>query len=186
MPRKLLLTSVCKPFGPQHGDATFVSAEGGYQLMWAQGVFRSDGTSTQWGIELIAANLEILTTTLHYPAMRRLEAELRRGYDFVGIAFVASAKHKMIPMVQAVRRIAPETEIILPASIDHAPSAPRPWLRQLLQCLERETGPLTSTERVLALAVRPMTHFTKLRHRYALWEQPPTTSRSWRQQPAAT
>ena len=113
MARKLLMTSVCKPFGEKHGDAPLVRAEGGYQLMWAQGVFLSEGTSTQWGIDFIAANLAIPTVTLHYPSMRRFIAELRRGYDYVGIAFVASTLHKLIPMVQAVRRHAPNTEIIL-------------------------------------------------------------------------
>ncbi len=77
MPRKLLLSSVCKPFGEAHGDAPLVRAEGGYQLMWAQGVFLSEGTSTQWGIDFIAANLDIPTVTLHYPSMRRFIAELR-------------------------------------------------------------------------------------------------------------
>jgi radical SAM superfamily enzyme YgiQ (UPF0313 family) len=113
MARKLLMTSVCKPFGEAHGDAPLVRAEGGYQLMWAQGVFMSEGTSTQWGIDFIAANLDIPTVTLHYPTMRRFIAELRRGYDYVGIAFVASTLHKLIPMVQAVRRHAPDSEIIL-------------------------------------------------------------------------
>ncbi len=112
MPR-VLLSSVCKPFGERYGDAPLVRAEGGYQLMWAQGVFLSEGVTTQWGIDFIAANLEAPTVTLHYPSMRRFVAELRRGYDYVGIAFVASTLHKLIPMVRAVRRHAPDTRIVL-------------------------------------------------------------------------
>ncbi|MFZ5787740.1 MAG: B12-binding domain-containing radical SAM protein [Acidobacteriota bacterium] len=112
-PRRLLLSSVCQPFGEAHGDGFGVSFEGSHQLMWAQGIFRTRGTTTQWGIDFIAANLQIPTTTLHYPTLEQFIAELRRGYDYVGIAFVSSTLHKLIPMVKAVRQHAPGTQIIL-------------------------------------------------------------------------
>jgi radical SAM superfamily enzyme YgiQ (UPF0313 family) len=111
--RRLLLSSVCQPFGPAHGDGFGVSYEGTHQIMWAQGVFRTRATTTQWGIDFIAENLEIPTTTLHYPTMKQFVAEIRKGYDYVGIAFVSSTLHKMIPMVQAVREHAPQTKIVL-------------------------------------------------------------------------
>jgi len=111
--KQLLLSSVCQPFGEEHGDGFGVSYEGSHQIMWAQGIFRTRATTTQWGIDLIAANLEIPTTTLHYPTMDQFIAELRRGYDYVGIAFISSTLHKLIPMVEAVRRHAPRTQIIL-------------------------------------------------------------------------
>jgi radical SAM superfamily enzyme YgiQ (UPF0313 family) len=125
--RKLLLTSVCQPFGEKYGDGFGVSYEGSHQLMWAQGIFRSRGTTTQWGIDFIAANLEIPTTTLHYPTMERFVAEVKKGYDFVGIAFVSPTLHKMIPMVEAVRRHAPSTKVILGGygtALDDATIAP--------------------------------------------------------------
>ncbi|MBI5489339.1 MAG: cobalamin B12-binding domain-containing protein [Deltaproteobacteria bacterium] len=111
--RKLLLSSVCRPFGPEHGDGFGVSYEGTHQIMWAQGAFRTRATTTQWGIDFIAENLNIPTTTLHYPTMREFIAEVKKGYDYVGIAFVSPTMHKMIPMVQAVREVAPKTKIIL-------------------------------------------------------------------------
>jgi hypothetical protein len=111
--RKLLLTSVCRPFGPEHGDGFGVSYEGTHQIMWAQGAFRTRATTTQWGIDFIAQNLSIPTTTLHYPTMEEFIDELRRGYDYVGIAFVSPTMHKMIPMVRAVRAYAPKTKIVL-------------------------------------------------------------------------
>lgn len=110
---RVLLSSVCQPFGPEHGDGFGVSYEGSHQLMWAQGMFRTRGTTTQWGIEFIAVNLEAPTTTLHYPTMSTFIAELERGYDYVGIAFVASTFHKLVPMVEAIRRHAPNTQIVL-------------------------------------------------------------------------
>ena len=111
--RKLLLSSVCQPFGEKYGDGFGTSFEGSHQLMWAQGIFRSRGTTLQWGIDFIAENLEIPTTTLHYPTMGQFIAELKKGYDYVGIAFVAQTLHKMIPMTKAVREHAPNTKIVL-------------------------------------------------------------------------
>ncbi|HOX42098.1 MAG TPA: hypothetical protein PK668_00795 [Myxococcota bacterium] len=111
--RKLLLSSVCQPFGTQHGDGEGVSYEGSHQIMWAQGVFRSRATTTQWGIDFIAANLEIPTVTLHYPTMERFIAEIRKGYDYVGIAFVVPTFHKLLPMIAAIREHAPGSKIIL-------------------------------------------------------------------------
>ena len=111
--RKLLLSSVCRPFGEKYGDGFGVSYEGSHQLMWAQGIFRSRGTTTQWGIDFIAENLQIPTTTLHYPTMRQFIREIKKGYDYIGIAFVAPTLHKMIPMVRAIRRHAPASKIIL-------------------------------------------------------------------------
>ena len=96
---KVLLTSVCQPFGEKAGDAFGVSAEGTHQIMWAQGIFRSRATTTQWGIDFIAANLQTPTVTLHYPTMAQFIAELRRGYDYVGIAFISATMHKMIRLM---------------------------------------------------------------------------------------
>jgi haloalkane dehalogenase len=81
--------------------------------MWAQGLFRSRGTTEQWGLDFIAQNLLSPTTCLHYPTMERFIAEVKRGYDYVGIAFVSSTFHKMVPMVEAVRKHAPDSKIIL-------------------------------------------------------------------------
>jgi len=111
--QRVLLSSVIRPFGPQHGDGFGVSYEGTHQIMWAQGVFRPRGTTTQWGIEFIAANLQAPTTTLNYPTMAQFIAELKKGYAFVGIAFVSTTLHKLIPMVEAVRRHAPGSKLVL-------------------------------------------------------------------------
>jgi len=111
--KKVLLSSVCQPFGPQYGDGFGVSYEGSHQIMWAQGIFRTRATTTQWGIDFIAANLETPTVTLHYPTMEQFIEEIKKGYDFIGIAFVSSTTHKMTPMVDAIRKHAPESKIVL-------------------------------------------------------------------------
>ncbi|NOZ02506.1 MAG: hypothetical protein GXP54_11530 [Deltaproteobacteria bacterium] len=110
---KVLLSSVCQPFGVKHGDGLGVSAEGSHQIMWAQGIFRARATTTQWGIDFIAENLKAPTVTLHYPTMKQFITEIEKGYGYIGIAFVASTHHKMVPMVQAIRKHAPSSKIIL-------------------------------------------------------------------------
>jgi hypothetical protein len=111
--KRVLLSSICKPFGKAHGDGFGVHYEGTHQIMWAQGIFRPRGVTTQWGIDFIAANLQAPVVTLHYPSMKQFIRELRKGYDYVGIAFVATTVHKMRPMVEAVRRHVPNTKIVL-------------------------------------------------------------------------
>jgi radical SAM superfamily enzyme YgiQ (UPF0313 family) len=111
--KKILLTSVCQPFGNKYGDGFGVSYEGTHQIMWAQGIFRTRGTTTQWGIDFIAHNLKSPTTTLHYPTMKKFISEIKKGYDYIGIAFVSPTLHKLIPMVEAIRQHAPSSKIIL-------------------------------------------------------------------------
>lgn len=109
----VLLSSVCPPFGEKYGDGFGVSYEGSYQILWAQGIFRTRGTTTQWGIDFIAENLTAPTTTLHYPSMEQFIEEIKKGYDYVGIAFIGPTLHKMIPMSEAVRKYAPKSKIVL-------------------------------------------------------------------------
>jgi radical SAM superfamily enzyme YgiQ (UPF0313 family) len=111
--RKLLLTSVIQPFGQKYGDGPGTSYEGSYQLLWAQGVFRTRATTTQWGIDFIAENLKTPTTTMHYPTMAQFISEIQQGYDYIGIAFVSATFDKMVPMVEAIREHAPDSKIIL-------------------------------------------------------------------------
>ena len=111
--KKLLLTSVCQPFGVPYGDAFGVTHDGSFQLFWAQGIFRPFNTTTQWSIDFIAENLEIPTTNLHYPTMSRFIKEIKKGYDYIGIAFNCSTMHKMVAMTEVIRRFAPHSKIIL-------------------------------------------------------------------------
>ena len=113
MSPRVLLSSIIQPFGPRHGDGFFVTADSNHQIFWAQDAFRIQTTNNQWGIEFIAANIQAPTTCLHYPSMRQFLRELRRGYDYLGIAFVASTRHKMEAMVRAARQHAPNTKIVL-------------------------------------------------------------------------
>ncbi|MGZ6248344.1 MAG: hypothetical protein ACXWMC_01845 [Syntrophales bacterium] len=78
--KRILLSSVCLPFGAKYGDSFNGTCDSAHQLMWAQGPFRTF-TTTQWGIDLIAENIEIPTTTLHYTTMAQWRREIKRGCD---------------------------------------------------------------------------------------------------------
>ena len=114
MPRKVLLTSVCRPLGPKHGDAASV----GYELLHgqvtrAQGLFSPRAVHLQFGLNYIAENLEAPTVVLQYPSKRELIRELRKGYDYVGVCFIMAVMHKMKETVALVRKYSPRSKIVL-------------------------------------------------------------------------
>jgi len=114
MHSKVLLTSVCRPFGgPGEGDS--VGAELFHaQVTRAQGPFSLRQVIRVWAIDYIAENLQSPTVTLHYPSRRELIAELKSGgYTHVGINFVVATFHKVREMVPLIRKYAPGAKIVL-------------------------------------------------------------------------
>ena len=112
--KKVLLTSVCRPMGPQCGDAPSV----GYELLYrqvtrAQGIFSPRTVNVQFSIEYIAENLDAPTVVLQYPSRREFIRELKKGYDYIGISFLMAVFHKAKDMVALVRQYAPDTRIVL-------------------------------------------------------------------------
>ncbi len=111
---KVLLTSVCRPLGEKYGDAPSV----GYELLYGQvtreqGLFSPRANHVQFSLAYIAENLEAPTTVLHYPSRRELIAELKSGYDYVGLSFVLSTFHRMKEAIALVRKHAPNAKIVL-------------------------------------------------------------------------
>ncbi|HVS88514.1 MAG TPA: hypothetical protein VHF01_09890, partial [Candidatus Acidoferrum sp.] len=93
---KVLLTSVCRPIGAAHGDATSVGYEVLHgQITRAQGIFSPRSTSYTFGLDYIAANLDAPATVLHYPSHAELIRELRKAPTFVGISFNLSLFQRM-------------------------------------------------------------------------------------------
>ncbi|MFH1724384.1 MAG: hypothetical protein ABII00_07160 [Elusimicrobiota bacterium] len=112
--KRLLLTSVCRPLGPAYGDGQSV----GYELLFgqvtrAQGLFSPRANHVQFSLEYIAQNVDAPTTVLQYPSRRELVRELKKGYDFIGLAFILATFHRMKEVVALVRKHAPRTKIIL-------------------------------------------------------------------------
>ena len=110
---KILLTSVIQPFGKRHGDAFSTTPQALLQLMWAQDIFRIEDPAYHWGLDVIANNIDAPTVVLHYPTMRELIRELKKGYDYVGISFNPPTFHKLKKMVPVIRKYAPGAKIVL-------------------------------------------------------------------------
>jgi radical SAM superfamily enzyme YgiQ (UPF0313 family) len=114
MNKKVLLTSVCRPIGPQCGDASSV----GYELLHrqvtrAQGIFSPRTVNAHFSLEYIAENLDAPTVVLQYPSKRELIKELKKGYDYVGVSFLMAVMHKMKETVALIRRYSPKSKIVL-------------------------------------------------------------------------
>lgn len=114
MQKKILLTSVCRPLGPAHGDAPSV----GYELLYgqvtrAQGLFSPRTVNVHFSLEYIAENLEAPTVVLQYPSKKELIRELRKGYDYVGVSFMMAVMHKMKELVALIRQYSPNSKIVL-------------------------------------------------------------------------
>jgi radical SAM superfamily enzyme YgiQ (UPF0313 family) len=114
MNKTVLLTSVCRPFGPEHGDAPSV----GYELLYrqvtrAQGIFSPRTVNVFFGLDYIAENLDAPTVVLQYPSKREFIKELKKGYDYVGVSFIMALMHKMKETVALIRQYAPNSKIVL-------------------------------------------------------------------------
>lgn len=114
MQPKVLLTSVCRPIGPDCGDAPSV----GYELLHrqvtrAQGIFSPRTVNAHFSLEYIAENLDAPTVVLQYPSERELIRELRKGYDFVGVSFLMAVMHRMKDTVALIRKHSPHSKIVL-------------------------------------------------------------------------
>jgi hypothetical protein len=114
---KLLLTSVFGPFGVDDEFGTRDSKLELYhnQVTREQGIFsiRSNHFYRSYGLYLIAENIDVPTVVLDFPSRRRFVQELRKGYDHVGITFIASNFAKVKRMAELVRKHSPKSKIIL-------------------------------------------------------------------------
>jgi haloalkane dehalogenase len=114
---KLLLTSVFKPFGTK---GKYSEIDGRHalpelfrgQIMIAQDIFAVEADAFNYGLDLIAMNLETPTTVLHFPSLKEFEKELKKGdYTHVGINFVIATIEKAKIMSKLIREKFPKTKI---------------------------------------------------------------------------
>jgi haloalkane dehalogenase len=112
--KKILFTSVCRPLGPDYGDAPSV----GYELLHrqvtrAQGLFSPRALHLHFSLDYIAQNLDTPAVVLQYPSKSELIRELRKGYDYVGVSFLLAVFHRMKDVVALIREHSPSSKIIL-------------------------------------------------------------------------
>ncbi len=83
------------------------------QLSPAQGAFAMTGHSHYWAFYLLAENLSAESCVLEHPSMPEFEAELRKGYDILGLQVNWNTLSKTAEMVDRARHLAPETRIVI-------------------------------------------------------------------------
>ncbi len=152
-PRKVLLTSVCRPFGVRYGDSPSV----GYELLHeqvtrAQGLFSPRSHHIHFSLEYIAENLDAPTVVLQYPSKKEFIRELENGYDVVGVSFVLATYHKMRETVALIRKHSPKSRIVLGG---YGTVAPDEMLKPYGDEICREEG-VTFMRRILGETPREM------------------------------
>ncbi len=114
-PPRILFAGVFKPYGV---DDAFGRKENVMELFHnqvtkAQGMGSMRFQHRSFGLYMIAENLRAPTTVLDFPSRSEFIRELRRGYDVVGISFIAPNFRKAQEMARLVRRHLPKAIIIL-------------------------------------------------------------------------
>ena len=115
--KKVLLAGVFGPFGV---DDAYGRKENIMELFHNQ-VTREQGIASfrfqhrSFGLYFLAANIDegADVTVLDFPSKSRFEAEVKKGYDIVGISFIAPNFIKAREMARVVRELAPDAVIIL-------------------------------------------------------------------------
>ncbi len=115
MTPKLLLTSVCKPFGLDDGMGMRSNPCELWQnqVTREQGIFSIRAHNRSFGLEWLAANVNVPTTVLDFPTEDDLVRELQNGnYTHVGVTFIVSNLPKAQRVCALVRQHAPTAKII--------------------------------------------------------------------------
>jgi radical SAM superfamily enzyme YgiQ (UPF0313 family) len=114
-PPRVLLAGVFGPFGV---DDDYGRKENVIELFHNQ-VTRLQGLSSlrfhhrSFGLYFIAENIDADVTVLDFPSRAAFIRELRRGYDIVGISFIAPNFSKAREMARLTRLHAPRATIVL-------------------------------------------------------------------------
>jgi radical SAM superfamily enzyme YgiQ (UPF0313 family) len=113
-PHRVLLTTVCRPFGIE-GEGESVGAELFHaQVTRSQGIFSYRQVIRCWGLDYIAENIDAPAVVLHYPSEREFIREITANhFNFIGINFVVATFHKVRRMVSLIRRHFSDAKIVL-------------------------------------------------------------------------
>jgi len=111
----LLLTSVFRPFGvdDEYGRKENKLELFHNQVTREQGIFSLRYNHRSFGLYFIAENIKMPTVILDFPTLKQFRKEVGKGYDYVGISFIAPNFVKARKMAEIVREVSPATKIIL-------------------------------------------------------------------------
>ncbi len=113
--KRILLSGV---FGPYGVDDAYGRKENIMELFHNQVTKAQKDASFRFhhrsfGLYFIAANIDADTTVLDFPTQARFLKEIKKGYDVIGISFIAPNFIKAKKMAELAREHAPEAEIVL-------------------------------------------------------------------------
>ena len=112
---KLLLTSV---FGPYAADDEYGEKSNKMELFHnqvtrEQGIFSYRFNHGSQGLYFLAENIDMPTTVLDFPDLKRFRKELAKEYDYIGISFIIPNFKKAKEMARIIRKMSPASRIIL-------------------------------------------------------------------------
>lgn len=115
--KKILLTTVFRPFGVEDkynkkGDE-FLLDYLASRLTCEPGLFSLSSYVPHSGLHLIASNLPLDARVMEYPTVEEFIAEVKNGYDFIGINFLIKGFRKVYRMISLAKKISPKTKIII-------------------------------------------------------------------------
>jgi hypothetical protein len=112
---KVLLSSVFGPFGvdDDYGRKENIAELFHNQITREQGIFSLRLFHQSFGLYFIAENTSPPTTVLDFPSVERFVEEIGKGYDYVGISFIAPNFVKARRMAELVREHSPRSRIVL-------------------------------------------------------------------------
>ncbi len=113
--QKVLLSGVFGPFGvdDEYGRKENIMELFHNQVTKGQGVASFRFHHRSFGLNFIAENIDADVTVLDFPSKKRFEREVGKGYDIVGISFIAPNFSKAREMARITRRVSPAAEIVL-------------------------------------------------------------------------
>ena len=109
--KSLLLTNAMGPY--ESGWGQDVNDLFAARLSREQGPFTLKGYFHAFALHLLAENLDAETTVIEWPTERLLRAELKKGYDYLGIQVKSIHMASVAGMVKIAKEVAPETKIVL-------------------------------------------------------------------------
>lgn len=113
--KRVLLAGVFGPFGvdDQYGRKENVMELFHNQVTREQGLASFRFQHRSFGLYFLAENIPGDVTVLDFPSKDQFKKEIRKGYDIVGISFIAPNFVKAREMARLIREYSPDTEIIL-------------------------------------------------------------------------
>jgi len=112
---KLLLTSVFGPYATddEYGEKSNKMELFHNQVTREQGIFSYRFNHRSQGLYFLAENIDMPTTVLDFPTLKRFKKELGKGYDYIGISFIIPNFKKAKEMARLIREFSPGSKIIL-------------------------------------------------------------------------